>query len=118
MATSTIKIPSANKVKVTSLTYTFGGKNWIFYKVDRIVVVLAPSDITSASAGMNDITTSLPAEYRPSTQCYIGNQNAGNDNQSKCFLAISSTGAVKFYTPVAIASAQNCGICGCYITAS
>lgn len=118
MATSTIKNPQANKVTISSVSYTFGDKTWWFYKVDRIVVVIAPHDVKSASSGVNTVTANLPAEYRPFAQVYFGVQNAQNDNQRKCFLTVSPTGTVGFYTPVAISSAQNCGICGCYITNS
>ena len=118
MATSTIKIPQANKVTISSVSYTFGDKTWWFYKVDRIVVVIAPHDVKSASSGMNTVTENLPAEYRPFTQIYFGIQNAQNDNPRRCFLSVSANGTVSFYAPVAISSAQNCGIAGCYITNS
>lgn len=107
-----------SKTIVQSVSYTFGDKTWWFYKVDRIVVVIAPHDVKSASSGMNTVTANLPAEYRPFTQVYFGIQNAQNDNQYKCFLSVSANGTVSFYTPVAISSAQNCGIVGCYITQS
>lgn len=103
-----------SKTTVRNVSYNFGGKSWIFYKVDRIVVVFAPSDITSASAGTNDITTSLPAEYRPPTQTYIKSQNS-NDGM---FLSVSASGLVRLYVPTDITSAHNCGIVGCYITMS
>ena len=118
MATSTIKIPQANKVTISGVNYTFGGKTWYFYKIDRIVVIVAPSDLQTASAGSNTITTSLPEEYRPFMQVYFGVQNAQNDNQRRCFLSVSASGTVSFYTPVAVTSAINCGFAGCYVTNS
>ena len=106
-----------SKITPSSVTFSFGGKTWYFYKINRIVVVIAPSDIRSASSGNNTIGT-LPAAYRPFASIYLGVQNAGSDNQRKCFLIVNPNGDVVFYSPVAITTAQNCGITGCYITES
>lgn len=113
MATSVIK---ADNYSLASKSFNFGGKAWNFYKSGKIIIVSAPQDISSASAGQNAIGT-LPVEYRPSNAHYFAVQNASS-NQTGKFLMVTASGEVKFYTPTAITSATNCGIAGCYVSES
>lgn len=90
-----------------SQVFTALGKTWYFRKVGRIVYIDAPTDLTSASSGVNAIGT-LPAGMRPSAPVYL---HSGN-NTADFRLIISTDGTVQLYAPTAVSGATNCSFSG------
>lgn len=92
-----------------TITFTKFNKNWIFYKIGKVVYVYAPHDISgSVPAGFSTIGT-LPTSMRPNDVVYLGVTNAGTLDYR---LTVNSAGVVQYYQPSATSSAHNAGFCG------
>lgn len=104
----------SDMVRVTETqVFTYGGKNWQFRRIGKIVFIEAGSDIRNASQGFNVIGT-LRESMRPEYACrvHVANSTAG------VFLSVEPTGAVNLYMPTAVSSASNNAFSGCYIAKS
>lgn len=95
-------------------TITACGKPWYFHKVGRTVYFDAPSDIGSASAGINNLGT-LPQAFRPQVQQRLG---CGNKASWNAFVQISTNGEFILYTSSAITSTSNGAFSATYLSAS
>ena len=102
----------SNMVRVTeSQVFTYGGKDWRFRRIGKIVFVEASSDIRNATQGVNTIGT-LRETMRPEYTVYrlhVANSTVG------AFLSVELNGTVTVYMPAAVSSASNNAFCGCYI---
>lgn len=94
-----------------SVYYTACGKRWDFRKKDGVIYMDAPDDITSTSAGLNEIAT-LPEGWRPSILMRI----APGNNTTFMFVEIATSGLIRLYTPSAITSATNGSFSTSWIT--
>ena len=101
----------SDMVRITETqVFTYGGKDWRFRRIGRIVFIEASSDIRSASQGLNAIGTlreSMRPEY--AYRVHIANSTDG------VFLSVEPTGIVNLYMPAAVSSANNNSFSGCYI---
>ena len=92
-----------------TITFSKFNKNWIFYKIGKVVYVYAPNDVSgSVPAGFTTIGT-LPTSMRPNGVVYLGVTNAGTLDYR---LTINNAGVVQYYQPSATSSAHNAGFCG------
>ena len=92
-----------------TITFSKFNKNWIFYKIGKVVYVYAPNDVSgSVPAGFTTIGT-LPQSMRPSGIVYLGVTNAGTLDYR---LTINNVGVVQYYQPSATSSAHNVAFCG------
>lgn len=93
-----------------NLSFNALGKSWYFRKRRGIVYVMAPNDVTSASAGTNTVGT-LPAGWRPELNIFLP---CATYISGLCFLSISTGGVVSFYNHAAISSSRNAAFSGSY----
>ena len=90
-----------------NVTFTACGKTWSFNRIGKVVYIDAPTDVSSAVAGMNVLGT-LPTGMRPSFPLQLHTGNNTNDFR----LTIGTDGVTQFYTPYAISGGTNCCFSG------